>query len=114
MNDLDSRAPGMFAFGDEHWPGVAKLVEEMGELGQVIGKLMMVHGSRSHWSGDLRQQFIDELADVQAATFFVERHILTQGERSEMHERYLEKVDKFEEWHKDMDADRPPQVEDDD
>lgn len=97
-----------FAFGDPQWPGIAKLTEECGEVMQVIGKLMMTHGSPAHWSGNLRTMLLEEVADVEAAIVFFNRHNLTDPERRAMARRVTEKVHKFELWHEDMDADPPP------
>lgn len=97
-----------FAFGDKQWPGLAKLNEECGEVIQVIGKLMMTHGDPAHWSGNLREQLLDEVADAEAAIVFFDRHNMTLPERQRMARRVTEKVNKFERWHYDMDADPPP------
>jgi hypothetical protein len=97
-----------FAFGDETWPGLAKLVEECGEVVQVVGKLMMTHGSPAHWSGDLRAQLIEELGDLDAAIDFVAAHCLTPAEQEAVITRRISKTVKFVGWHEDFDADPPP------
>ncbi|HYI43698.1 MAG TPA: hypothetical protein VD768_08770 [Sphingomicrobium sp.] len=97
-----------FAFGDEAWPGLAKLTEECGEVLQVIGKMMMTHGDRAHWSGDLRAMLLDEVADLEAAIVFCCRHNLSPDERRAMARRVTAKVAKFEDWHANFDADPPP------
>lgn len=96
-----------FAFGDETWPGIAKLSEECGEVVQVIGKLMMTHGDPVHWSGDLRQQLMEEMADVMAAVQFVGEICLTAGEREAIADRCAEKRAKFQRWHDQPEEDRP-------
>lgn len=106
MSKNDGR--GAFAFGDDAWPGVAKLVEECGEVIQVAGKLMMTHGSIVHWTGNLRQLLLDEIADVEAAIVFFNRHNMTDMERRDMCRRVTAKVAKFEGWHADPAADTPP------
>lgn len=64
-----------FSFGSQTLPGLAKLAEECGEVGQVIGKLMMTGGARAHWDGsDLIDRLAEEIADVQAAIDFFRRH----------------------------------------
>jgi hypothetical protein len=102
----DPEAIEAFAFGDDLWPGLAKLTEECGEVLQIVGKLMMTHGGRAHWSGDLRQMLLDEVADVEAAIVFFVRHNLNHAESHAMARRVTQKVAKFEQWHADMDADR--------
>lgn len=104
----DEQVRGCFAFGDDCWPGLAKLVEECGEVLQVVGKLMMTHGDQFHWSGDMRECLLEEVADLEAAVVFFMRHNPTDEERREMVRRITTKVNKFEEWHADMDADPYP------
>lgn len=100
-----------FAFGDEQWPGIAKLVEECGEVIQVAGKLMMTHGNPAHWSGDLRPMLVDELGDLLAAIGFVAKWSLSEEEETALNRRCEEKWIKFEAWHDDMDVDPPPSLE---
>jgi NTP pyrophosphatase (non-canonical NTP hydrolase) len=102
------KGPGGFAFGDAQWPGIAKLAEECGEVVQVIGKLMMTHGSPAHWSGNLRAMLVDELGDLAAAIGFVGEHCLTAEERGLIAARIQQKLDKFEDWHANFEADPPP------
>lgn len=99
---------GQFAFGDNVWPGLAKLAEECGEVVQVIGKLMMTHGSPAHWSGDLRVMLCEEMADVEAAITFVRMSCLTREEEQAHDNRVSDKLHKFFGWHADFDADPPP------
>lgn len=90
----------MFAFGDKEWPGIAKLIEEIGELGQVIGKLMMTHGMAGHWDGsDLRVRLVMEMADVAAAIDFVRVHVLSPDEWRVLVARIKEKSLLYEKWH---------------
>ena len=72
---------GDFAIGSRVWPGTSKLVEEMGELQQVLGKLIATGGDTDHWSGDLRRMLVEELGDVSAAVrfFAVENLTLEDG-----------------------------------
>lgn len=88
----------MFAFGDEKWPGLAKLVEECGEVLEVCGKLMNTRGHVKHWDGsDLGERLHVELADLVAAvSTFVELNGL-DSER--IIDRAQEKVKTFVEWH---------------
>lgn len=106
----------MFAFSDKDWPGIAKMVEECGELQEVLplvilakslgtitqtqGKLLMIQGGTDHWSGDLRKAMIEEMADVQAAMRFVAEHNLGKRERKSLATRVEKKLQRFEKWHK--------------
>ena len=65
-------APGPYAIGSKHWPGLGKLIEEAGEVQQVCGKLLGNDGASEHWDGtDLHARLESELADLQAAIEFV-------------------------------------------
>lgn len=90
-----------FAFGDDEWPGIAKLIEEMGEVGQVVGRLMALHGQLATLGGiDVKRDLVKELADLQAAIDFVmgER---TREERGVFTERRSTKLALFQKWHHD-------------
>ena len=89
----------MFAIGDKEWPGVSKVLEEMGELQQVLGKIMGVRGEIQHWSGDLRKMLIEELADVYAALSFFQDHNMTGDEMELVSDRAHFKAKRFEAWH---------------
>jgi NTP pyrophosphatase (non-canonical NTP hydrolase) len=97
-----------FAFGDDMWPGLAKLTEECGEVLQVVGKLLMTHGDPAHWSGNLRTMLLEEVADVEAAISFFTWHNLSPDEAAAHSRRVEEKITKFNDWHRNMDADPPP------
>jgi hypothetical protein len=88
-----------FALGSAVWPGTSKLIEEQGELIQVLGKLMALGGSTDHWSGDLRKMLVEELADVQAAIVFFEEWNLTPDEAAAVTARIREKRALFAKWH---------------
>lgn len=63
--------PG-FALGSTVWPGVGKAVEEVGELLQVLGKLIATGGADRHYDGsDLRARATEEVADATAALLFL-------------------------------------------
>ena len=94
-----------FAFGSSVWPGVAKLIEETGELQQVLGKLIQTRGEPEHWDGtNLRVRLEEEVAAAMAALKFV----MTYTELSEVNIlcRAARKFTQFEEWHKDPTANR--------
>jgi NTP pyrophosphatase (non-canonical NTP hydrolase) len=87
----------VFAIGDARWPGISKLVEEIGELGQVLGKLMGSRGNIAHWSGNLSDMLHEEAGDVLGAIEFVIRRC--KLDRARIEKRAAMKVAKFEEWH---------------
>lgn len=105
----------MFAFSDKEWPGLAKLVEESGELTEILpmvlllkavgkltqtnGKIMMLQGGTDHWSGNLRKAMLEEMADVEAALIFVATNNLTKREQNSIAARVAKKLNKFERWH---------------
>lgn len=88
-----------FAFGNTKWPGLAKLVEEAGEVLQVCGKLIMTHGEVSHWDGsDLKKRLESELGDLLAAIRFTIETSALDGEA--IKERAEEKLIRFYKWHR--------------
>lgn len=96
--------PGPFSIGSKTWPGLAKLVEESGELCQVIGKLIALDGNApgdfyTHWDGtDISVRLQEELADVQAVIEFVREHN-PQIESAPFNRRVAMKVARFNTWH---------------
>jgi hypothetical protein len=89
-----------FAMATKVWPGTVKLIEEMGELQQVLGKLIMTGGDTKHWSGDLRPRLVEELADVMAALQFFSMANLSTDEIKATLARSDEKLVLFHEWTK--------------
>ena len=87
--------------------GLAKLAEELGELQQVVGK-MLAYGSGPHPDGteSLLARFEDESADVGAAIRFVTQ--THNADRERMMRRSDEKFYRFEEWHRDPDNQTSP------
>ncbi len=91
-----------YQIGSDKWNGLSKLIEEMGELHQVCGKLIGSGGNTDHWAGDLRPKFIEEIGDTFAALrYFVLKNF-------ELHERYLIddqfnlKLNRFNQWDRDV------------
>jgi hypothetical protein len=101
-------ASGDFSIGSSVWPGVSKVVEEVGELGQVIGKLMAVAGAAKHWSGDLREKMIEEMGDVYAALDFVAEHCFSYEEGQLIATRRNKKLATFEKWHQNPESPADP------
>ncbi len=88
----------MFAIGDDEWAGVSKLIEEMGELHQVLGKLLGSRGQTNHWSGDLRAKLVEELGDTLGAlAFFAEKNLTVQEQELTLAQADM-KLLKFREW----------------
>lgn len=80
--------------------GLAKLIEECGELIQVAGKKLACPDSDEHWDGAglLSTRLEDEIADVMAACqFVIETHMLDG--RHKISERKTRKLMLFREWH---------------
>lgn len=93
---------GDFSIGSDVWPGTSKLLEEMGELTQVLGKLMGTGGRVEHWDGsDLRERLIEELADLEAAVDFFRGENLTRAENDVVARRIEDKLALFRRWHEE-------------
>lgn len=78
--------------------GIAKLIEEMGELQQVLGKRLAYYTTDDHPDGGppLTQRMEDEMADVMAAIdLVIIRHQLDQPR---VEARRLRKLRQFLEW----------------
>jgi hypothetical protein len=90
---------GDFSIGSKIWPGTSKVIEEMGELQQVLGKLIAVAGDTKHWDGDLRKRLVEEIGDLSAALVFFKTENLTLDEVKQVAERAEKKVALFRQWH---------------
>lgn len=88
-----------FAFGDSVWPGAAKVVEESGEVLQVLGKLLMTHGDPAHWSGDLIPLIEEEIADLEAAISVFKTLNLDMLDVARMTSRTQIKIETYLDWH---------------
>jgi hypothetical protein len=96
---LEAGNSGDFSIGSDVWPGAAKLLEEMGELTQALGKLIATAGRTDHWDGsDLRVRLIEEMADVRAALAFFQGKNFTAADDDRIANRYAEKSRLFHEW----------------
>lgn len=93
-------SPPPYAIGSDAWPGLAKLLEECGELQQVAGKLLAYpSGEHPDGAGPLDERLADELADLKAAALFFTR---ANRERINLHRhgrRIRDKLARFEAWH---------------
>ena len=96
------KASGDFSIGSTVWTGTSKLIEEMGELHQVLGKLIGAHGETAHYDGsDLRQRLVEEIGDLKAAIAFFQTLNLTEEENQQMAERIKKKLVLFQKWHEE-------------
>lgn len=97
---------GSFSIGSDVWPGASKVIEEMGELLQVLGKLVAIRGQADHWDGsDLTARLHEEIADVEAAlAFFVRANGL---DANLIGQRQGEKVMRFWQWQTEGTPDIP-------
>ena len=94
-----STGSGDFSIGSKVWSGTSKLIEEMGELQQVLGKLIATPDA-NHWDGDLRKMLVEEIGDLSAALDFFKTQNCTLAELLEIAERANEKLALFRRWHK--------------
>lgn len=79
--------------------GLAKLIEECGELMQIAGKKLAMMNSDEHWdgAGSMKTRMEDEIADVAAASQFV---IGTFDlDETRIGQRAAEKLATFIKWH---------------
>lgn len=88
-----------FQLSDERWPGVAKTVEEMGELGQVLGKLMSCGGLYQYpWGGpSFKDKLEEEIGDLLGCLFFMMNHCDTLDSKTIIN-RATNKTKLFEQW----------------
>jgi len=95
-------SPGPFSIGSKTWPGISKLIEECGEVGQVCGKLIGTGGATAHWDGgeDLKVRLETELGDLLAAISFVIDN--NQLNREAIKKRREKKLETFAKWHKEQ------------
>ena len=77
------------------WKGIHKLIEEMGEVAQVIGKInAFPDGEHPDGGPPLQQRIADELTDLDAAIqYFREKNGIMSDSV-----RYTDKLGKFRAW----------------
>lgn len=96
-----------YAIGSDFLPGLSKLIEETGELGQVAGKVIGLGHMGDHWDGtNLEDRLVEEAADVQAAILFFCRH--SNLDHQAILTRTAKKLALFERWHSNIQAGRDP------
>lgn len=92
---------GDYSIGSDVWPGTSKVLEEMGELQQVLGKLIGNHGDQIHYDGsDIRKRLIEEIGDLLAAIHFFRAKNLSEQENEEIQKRLDNKLELFMTWHR--------------
>jgi NTP pyrophosphatase (non-canonical NTP hydrolase) len=80
------------------WPGLSKLIEEAGEVIQVCGKIIGVHGQPNHWDGTImHNRLVEELGDLLAAAQFVVE--VNELEAAALDVRREMKLALFRKWH---------------
>lgn len=93
-----------YCIGSDEWNGLSKLIEELGELQQVCGKLIGNEGSIAHWSYNLHDKFIEEIGDVYAALdFFVDKNF-SETDNLKILLQTSKKYEQFIQWDKDVRA----------
>lgn len=91
------RAP--FIIGTTEWPGIAKLMEECGELVQACGKLLAYPDGPHPDGGNTRDYLHDEIADVMAAIEFVQIANAGVLDNAWINDRRDVKLQTFRGWH---------------
>jgi len=91
-----------YCIGSDDWNGLSKLIEELGELQQVCGKLIGSEGNTDHWSGDLRAKFIEEIGDVYASLNYFTTKNFSSEDRNHIIIRMHMKEATFQEWNKEV------------
>lgn len=113
VSDFNQVIPaGPYSIGSDVWPGVSKLIEECGELLQVLGKMIALGGVGldAHWDGkgDLVQRLQEELGDVHGAISFLVGFNPPLS-RAVILARAAAKVDLFVDWHIAQGSDPVPE-----
>lgn len=95
-----------YQLGSRVWPGLSKLIEEFGEVGEVAGKIIGNEGRPVHFNGDnLIVRMGEEIADASAATrVFIQLNGYDDGW---VLAREQEKYHLFLKWHSDALEDKP-------
>lgn len=96
-----------YAIGSDFLPGFSKLMEEIGEVGQVVGKIIGLGHMGAHWDGQyLRDELHKELGDLLGAVDFLVLH--NQLDKRAIEHRRDKKRNRFAQWHDNIQAGRLP------
>lgn len=87
-----------YNFGDRKWPGLSKVLEECGEVSQVLAKLVGSNGNLDYFGkGSLEDKIVEELGDLHAAiTWFIQHNDISA---KKVARRSQEKQAKYTKWH---------------
>lgn len=88
-----------FVIGTHTWPGVAKLIEECGELTQILGKLLAYPDAQHPDGTNLIDRLHDEIADISAAIEFLISANGNTLDEGRILRRARTKLDQFKDWH---------------
>lgn len=89
-----------FVIGSDKLPGLAKLLEEMAELSQVLAKFITTDGTADYWSGlNLEEAMIEEMGDVLCALHYFADYNLSGAQLEAVIARRDAKIAKYEHWH---------------
>lgn len=96
MQSVNPPNPG-YTMNNTIWPGLAKVVEEAGEITQVAGKIMACFGQDTYYGGeDLRGHLQEEAADLIASlTYLIEENKL---DKKAISKRVRKKLAKYYQW----------------
>lgn len=99
MTECTEVVTAPYMLGDKEFPGLAKVIEEAGELGEVFGKIMSCGGLRFNpWGGaDLGAKLDEEAADLLAALTFMVAYC-PHIDSDIVAKRMARKYKLFEEW----------------
>lgn len=90
---------GPYAIGSNHLPGMSKLIEELGEVSQVAGKILGLGHMGDHWDGsNLKVRLEEEMGDLWAAMVFFA--IKNDLDIAAVKSRARDKNALFNRWHK--------------
>ena len=81
----------------DKWKGICKLVEELGELQQVLGKIL-AYPNLDHPTDNLKAKILEEVADVEAALLYFKSKNLSNSEIDQVFIRSVDKLEKFNTW----------------
>lgn len=96
MDSVNPKSAG-YTMSNKVWPGLAKLIEEAGEVTQACGKILACGGGKTYWDGrDLVEPLEEELADLLTAMDYV---IIENGlNEKAIQDRYNQKTARYYEW----------------